>query len=124
MNAEIATAEIEVTPVLQVPIKTFAELKPLTYEERQELYEQLKTYADIERLPLPEEFFDNDVVSERGLMQLQMDAHRVGLLNNNMLEVSPEMEKVYRKRLAHKIKLIREIRGQNDGGNLVSMLTE
>ena len=111
MNAEIATAEIEVTPVLQVPIKTFAELKPLTYEERQELYEQLKTYADIERLPLPEEFFDNDVVSERGLMQLQMDAHRVGLLNNNMLEVSPEMEKVYRKRLAHKIKLIREIKG-------------
>ena len=111
MSTEIATAEIEVTPVVQVPIKTFAELKPLSYVERQEMYAQMRNYYDIEKLPLPEEYFDNDVTSERGLTQLQMDAHRVGLLNKGLLEVSPELEKIYRARLKHKIKLIREIKG-------------
>jgi hypothetical protein len=111
MSQEIATAEIEVTPIVQVPIQTFAEPKALTYEERQEIYAQMRNFYDIEKLPLPEEYFDTDVTSERGLTQLQMDAHRVGLLNKNMLKVSPELEKVYRARLKHKIKLIREIKG-------------
>ena len=111
MSQEITTAEIEVTPVVQVPIKTFAEPKALTYEERQELYSQLRNFYDIEKLPLPEEYFDNDVTSERGLIQLQMDAHRVGLLKQGLLQVSPELEQVYRARLKHKIKLIRELKG-------------
>ena len=111
MSQEIATAEIEVTPVVQVPIKTYGEVKALTYEERQEIYNQLRNFYDIEKLPLPEEYFDNDVTSERGITQLQMDAHRVGLLNKGMLKVSPELEQVYRARLKHKIKLVREIKG-------------
>jgi hypothetical protein len=112
MSQEIVTTKIEeVSPVVQVPIKTFTETKELTYEERQEIYEQLRNFSDIDRLPLPEEYFDNDVTTERGLMQLQMDAHRVGLLNNGMLKVSPELEQVYRNRLKYKIKLIREIKG-------------
>jgi hypothetical protein len=114
MSQEIATAEIEVSPMIQVPIKTFAESKALTYEERQEMYAQMRNFYDIEKLPLPEEYFDNDVTSERGLTQLQMDAHRVGLLNNGLLKVSDEMEKLYRARLKHKIKLIREIKGITD----------
>jgi ribosomal protein S9 len=111
MSLEIATAEIEITPVVQVPIKTFAEPKSLTYEERQEMYNQMRNYYDIDKLPLPEEYFDNDVTSDRGLTQLQMDAHRVGLLNKGLLEVSPELEKIYRARLKRKIKLIRDIKG-------------
>lgn len=111
MSQEITTAEIEVTPIVQVPIKTFAELKELTYEERQEMYAQLRSFYDIEKLPLPEEFYDTDVTSERGLIQLQMDAHRVGLLKQGLLKVSPELEQVYRARLKRKIKLIREIKG-------------
>lgn len=111
MSQEIVATEIEVTPVVQVPIKTFAEEKPLTYEERQQMYSQLSQYADIDRLPLPEEYFDNDVTSERGLIQLQMDAHRVGLLKEGLLKVSPELEQIYRARLKHKIKLIRDIKG-------------
>jgi hypothetical protein len=75
------------------------------------MYAQLRSYYDIERLPLPEEFFDNDVTSERGLIQLQMDAHRVGLLKQGLLKVSPELEELYRARLKHKIRLIREIKG-------------
>jgi len=111
MSQEIATAEIEVSPIVQVPIKTFAEPKCLTYQERQEIYAQMRNFYDIDKLPLPEEYFDNDVKSERGLTQLQMDAHRVGLLNNGTLKVSDELEKIYRARLKHKIKLIREIKG-------------
>jgi hypothetical protein len=111
MSQEIIAAPIEVTPVVHVPIKTFVEEKPLTYEERQEMYRQLSQYSDIDRLPLPEEYFDNDVTSERGLQQLQMDAHRVGLLKEGLLKVSPELEQLYRARLKHKIKLIREIKG-------------
>jgi hypothetical protein len=111
MSTEIATADVEVTPFVQVPIKTYVEPKALTYEERQQMYAEMRTFYDIEKLPLPEEFFDNDVTSDRGLTQLQMDAHRVGLLNNGMLEVSPELEKIYRARLKHKIMLIREMKG-------------
>jgi len=117
MSQEISTAEFEVTPIVQVPIKLFVEPKPLTYEERQEMYAELRNFYDIDKLPLPEEFFDNDVTTERGLTQLQMDAHRVGLLNEGLLKVSPEVEQVYRKRLEHKIKLIREIKGQNASCN-------
>lgn len=111
MSQEITTAEIEVTPIIQVPIKTFAEPKELTYEERQELYAQLRQFYDIDKLPLPEEFYDTDVTSERGLIQLQMDAHRVGLLKQGLLQVTPELEQLYRARLKRKIKLIREIKG-------------
>jgi hypothetical protein len=111
MSQEIVSTEIEVSPVVQVPIKTFVEPKELSYAERQEMYAQLRSYYDIERLPLPEEFFDNDVTSERGLIQLQMDAHRVGLLKQGLLKVSPELEELYRARLKHKIRLIREIKG-------------
>jgi hypothetical protein len=111
MSQEISTAEFEVTPIVQVPIKLYAEPKPLTYEERQEMYAELRNFYDIDKLPLPEEFFDNDVTTERGLTQLQMDAHRVGLLNEGLLKVSPEVEQIYRNRLKHKIKLIREIKG-------------
>jgi hypothetical protein len=114
MSTEITTAEFEVTPFVQVPIKTAIEPSPLTYEERQEMYAEMRNYYDIEKLPLPEEFFDNDVTSDRGLTQLQMDAHRVGLLNKGMLTVSEELEKIYRARLKHKIKLIREIKGIKD----------
>ena len=59
---------------------------------------------------MPEEFFDEDVTSERGQIQLQYDAHMVGLLNKGMIEMSKEKEETYRKRLAHKIELIRELR--------------
>jgi hypothetical protein len=111
MSQEISTAEFEVTPIVQVPIKLFVEPKALTYEERQEMYADLRNFYDIDKLPLPEEFFDNDVTTERGLTQLQMDAHRVGLLNEGLLKVSPEVEQIYRNRLKHKIKLIREIKG-------------
>jgi len=114
MTTQISNGEFEVTPFVQVPIKTFAEAKALSYEERQEMYAQMRNFYDIEKLPLPEEYFDNDVTSERGLTQLQMDAHRVGLLNNGLLKVSDEMEKIYRARLDHKIKLIRKIKGITD----------
>jgi hypothetical protein len=114
MTTQISNGEFEVTPFVQVPIKTFSEEKSLTYEERQEIYAQLSQFNDINRLPLPEEYFDNDVTTGRGITQLQMDAHRVGLLNEGLLKVSDEMEKIYRARLDHKIKLIREIKGITD----------
>lgn len=111
MSEEIRVEIAEVTPTLQVEIKTHAPAKVLTQEERQEIYAQLSQYSDIHLLPLPEDFFDDDVVSDRGLTQLQYDAHRVGLLNKGMLEMSKEKEEVLRKRLAHKIELIREMTG-------------
>jgi hypothetical protein len=111
MSEQIIEAKIEeVTPTVQVPVKLFAEPKPLTAEERREIYEQLSQYYDINRLPLPEEFFDEDVTSERGQIQLQYDAHMVGLLNNGMIEMSKEKEETYRKRLAHKIELVRQLK--------------
>jgi hypothetical protein len=101
----------EVTPVITLPCTLFAEQKPLTKEERKAMYEEIRKFEDHLKLPLPEDFFDDDVVSERGLQQLQMDAHRVGLLNAGKLEMSKEKEQVLRDRLKHKIKLIRKMKG-------------
>lgn len=106
---EISTEMKEVTPIVNVPI-TIKNPKSLTYKERQEAYAVLRQYDDYHLLPLPEEFWDNDPFSERGLIQLEHDAHIVGLLNNNMLTLSAEKEEMYRTRLTHKIELIRESR--------------
>lgn len=115
----------EVTPVITLPCKVFAEQKPLTKEERKAMYEQIRKFEDHLKLPLPEDFFDDDVVSERGLQQLQMDAHKVGLLNAGKLEMSPEKEKELRERLKHKIKLIREMKGlPTDDAVATSTITE
>lgn len=100
----------EITPIVQVPI-TIKNPKVLTYEERQEAYAVLRQYSDYHLLPLPEEFWDNDPFSERGLTQLEHDAHIVGLLNVGMMTLSTEKEQTYRTRLAHKIELIRESKG-------------
>ncbi len=107
---EVKTELKEVTPIVEVPI-TIKNPKVLTYDERQEAYAVLRQYNDYERLPLPEEFWDNDPFSERGVIQLEHDAHIVGLMNKNMLNLSAEKEQVYRTRLTHKIKLLREARG-------------
>jgi len=101
----------EVTPVITLPCKIHGEQKPLTKEERKVIYDQIRMFEDHLKLPLPEDFFDDDVVSDRGIQQLQMDAHKVGLLNEGKLEMSAEKEKELRDRLAHKIKLVRELRG-------------
>jgi len=101
----------EQTPIISLPCKIHADAKPLTAEERKEIYQQLRQYSDILKLPLPEDFFDDDVSTERGVKQLQMDAHRVGLLNKGLITMSEEKEKVLRARLKHKIRLIREMRG-------------
>jgi hypothetical protein len=104
---EVSTELKEVTPIVEVPI-TIKNPKVLTYEERQEAYRVIRQFNDYHLLPLPEEFWDEDPFSERGLIQLEHDAHIVGLLNKDMLKLSPEKQKVYRDRLAHKIELIRE----------------
>jgi len=101
----------EITPTITLPCKVFAEQKPLTKEERKAMYEEIRKFEDHLKLPLPEDFFDDDVVSDRGIQQLQMDAHKVGLLNTGKLEMSAEKEKELRDRLKHKIKLIREMKG-------------
>jgi hypothetical protein len=111
MDQQLSMEITEQTPLVTVPCKIFGEAKPLTKEERKEIYEQLRKFEDHLKLPLPEDFFDDDVESDRGIMQLQMDAHRVGLLNAGKLEMSKEAEKELRDRLAHKIQLIRELRG-------------
>lgn len=111
MDQQLSMEIKEQTPMVVVPSKIFGEPKPLTKEERKEIYEQLRKFEDHLKLPLPEDFFDDDVESDRGIMQLQMDAHRVGLLNVGKLEMSKEAEKELRDRLAHKIQLIRELRG-------------
>lgn len=105
-------AEIEeVTPRVELPVKLFAEPKPLTKEERQEYYAKLRMFADAFRLPLPEEFWDDDVTSECGQNQLEMDAHMVGLLNKGLITMSPEKEKQVRERLKKKIALVRKLKG-------------
>ena len=104
---EVSTELKEVTPIVEVPI-TIKNPKVLTYEERQEAYAVIRQFHDYHLLPLPEEFWDNDPFSERGLIQLEHDAHIVGLLNKDMLKLSPEKAQVYRDRLAHKIQLLRE----------------
>jgi len=101
----------EQTPTLVVPITLHAEPKPLTAEERKAMYAEIRKFDDFMMLPVPEDFWDDDVITERGLTQLHMDAHRVSLLNQGLIEMSKEKEEVLRKRLAHKIKLLREMRG-------------
>lgn len=113
---EVSTQMNEVSPIVHVPI-TIKNPKVLTYEERQEAYAVLRQYEDYDRLPLPEEFWDNDPFSERGVVQLEHDAHVVGLLNKGMLTLSAEKEKIYRTRLAHKIELLREARGVGASGD-------
>jgi hypothetical protein len=111
MATELSFEIPEQTPIISLPCKIYAEPKPLTAEERREIYEQLRRYEDVLKLPLPEDFFDDDVSTERGVKQLQMDAHRVGLLNAGLLTLSEEKEKELRARLKHKIRLIREMKG-------------
>jgi hypothetical protein len=111
MATELSMEIAEQTPTIVLPCKLHAEAKPLTVDERKDIYKQLRQYSDILKLPLPEDFFDEDVYTERGIAQLQMDAHRVGLLNQGLLTMSEEKEKVLRDRLKHKIRLIREMRG-------------
>jgi len=111
MATELSLEIPEQTPTIILPCKLHAEPKALTYEERQEIYKQLRTYEDVLKLPLPEDFFDDDVSTERGVQQLQMDAHRVGLLNAGLLTMSEEKEKILRARLKNKIRLLREMRG-------------
>lgn len=104
---EVKAELTETAPIVEVPI-TIKNPKALTYEERQEAYNVIRQFNDYHLLPLPEEFWDNDPFSERGLIQLEHDAHIVGLLNKDMLKLSPEKAKVYRDRLTHKIALLRE----------------
>ena len=104
------SAEIPEQPPV-ITIETKLPAVKLSYEERQDIYRQLAKFHDVDHLPLPEEFYDDDPFSERGVIQLQMDAHRVGLLNAGLLKVSPELEIIYRERLNHKIELIRASRG-------------
>jgi hypothetical protein len=111
MATELSFEIPEQTPVISLPCKIHSEPKPLTSEERREIYEQLRRYEDVLKLPLPEDFFDEDVSTERGVKQLQMDAHRVGLLNAGLLTLSEEKEKELRARLKHKIRLVREMKG-------------
>jgi hypothetical protein len=111
MTTELSFEIPEQSPTIELPCVVYADAKPLTSEERKEIYEQLRGYSDILKLPLPEDFFDDDVCTDRGLSQLQMDAHRVGLLNKGLLTLSAEKETVLRARLKHKIRLLREMRG-------------
>lgn len=105
-------AEIpEQTPTIVVPITLHADPKPLSAEERKTMYAEIRKFDDFMMLPVPEDFWDDDVITERGLTQLHMDAHRVSLLNQGLIEMSKEKEEVLRKRLTHKIKLLREMRG-------------
>jgi len=105
-------AEIqEVTPRVELPVVVFAEGIPLTKEERQEYYKQLRAFSDAHRLPLPEEFWDEDVTSEGGQTQLEMDAHMVGLLNKGLITMSAVKEKQLRERLKKKIALVRKLKG-------------
>lgn len=113
---EINTEIKEQTPILQVPMK-ISNPKVLTYEERQEAYAVLRQYDDYHLLPLPEEFWDNDPFSERGAVQLEHDAHIVGLMNAGMLTLSAEKEEMYRSRLRHKIDLVRKSRGISSDGD-------
>jgi len=101
----------EQTPTLVVPVTLHTDPKPLSAEDRKAIYSEIRQFNDFMLLPLPEDFWDDDVVSERGLTQLHMDAHRVSLLNQGLIELSKEKEETLRKRLAHKIKLLREMRG-------------
>lgn len=101
----------EQTPRLVVPIITHAPPVPLTAEERKVMYAEIRKFDDFMMLPVPEDFWDDDVVSERGLTQLHMDAHRVSLLNQGLMELSAEKEATLRTRLTRKIAMLRAMRG-------------
>jgi hypothetical protein len=117
-------AEIqEQTPIIQLPF-TIENPIELTYEDRQKAYDVIRQFSDYHLLPLPEEFWDNDPFSDRGLEQLDHDAHIVALLNKNMIEMSPAKEAIVRKRLAHKIELIRESSRISHRANAVVESTE
>jgi hypothetical protein len=106
------SAEIqEQTPSLIVPITIHAPPVPLTAEERKVMYAEIRKFDDFMMLPVPEDFWDDDVVSERGLTQLHMDAHRVSLLNQGLMELSAEKEATLRTRLTRKIGMLRAMRG-------------
>ena len=113
---EISTEIKEQTPILHVPI-TIKNPKALTYEERQEAYAVLRQFSDFHLLPLPEEFWDEDPFSERGAVQLEHDAHIVGLMNAGLLTLSAEKEEMYRSRLRHKIDLVRKASGITSAGD-------
>lgn len=99
------------TPTIIVPITLHTEPMPLSYEERKAMYAEIRKYDDFMLLPVPEDFWDDDVVSERGLTQLHMDAQKVSLLNQGLLELPKQVETILRTRLAHKIGILREMRG-------------
>lgn len=112
IETPVFSSEItEVTPRVEIPVTLFAEQKNMSKEERDQCYNVLRQFGDAFRLPLPEEFWDNDVTSERGQYQLEMDTHTVGLLNKGMITLSPEKEKQVRQRLQKKIRLIRQLKG-------------
>jgi hypothetical protein len=111
MTDQYFTEIVEQTPSLVVPITIHADPVPLTYEERRAIYAEIRKYDDFMMLPVPEDFWDEDVVSERGLTALHMDAHRVCLMNQGLLELSKEKEAVLRTRLTRKIAILREMRG-------------
>jgi len=111
MTEQYSAEIVEQTPRLVVPIKTHAEPVPLDPQERKQMYAEIRKYNDFEMLPLPEDFWDDDVITERGITQLHMDAHQVSLLNQGLMELPKEKEEILRKRLAHKIKLLRQLRG-------------
>lgn len=115
---EIQVEMKEITPTVEVPITLHAPAKALTAEERKAMYAELRQYHDIHLLPLPADFFDDDVESERGITQLQHDAHMVGLLDKKMITMSEEKETALRKRLRHKINLLRELRGLPQLGDI------
>jgi hypothetical protein len=87
---EIQVEMKEITPTVEVPITLHAPAKALTAEERKAMYAELRQYHDIHLLPLPADFFDDDVESERGITQLQHDAHMVGLLDKKMITMSED----------------------------------
>ena len=111
MAEQYSTEIQEQTTRLIVPITIHAEPVPLTAEERKVMYAEIRKFNDFMMLPVPEDFWDDDVVSERGLTQLHMDAHRVCLLNQGLLELSPEVETTLRTRLTRKIGMLRAMRG-------------
>lgn len=111
MTTEYSAEIPEQTPRVIVPIKTHTDPMPLDPEERKKIYAEIRKYNDFEMLPLPEDFWDDDVITERGITQLHMDAHQVSLLNQGLIEMTKEKEETLRKRLAHKIEILRKMRG-------------
>lgn len=116
MTEEHFTEIVEQTPSLIVPITIHTDPVALTYEERKAMYAEIRKYDDFMMLPVPEDFWDEDVISERGLTALHMDAHRVCLMNQGLLEMSKTKEAILRTRLTRKIAILREMRGLPPAG--------